>query len=342
MFVGFKKLREVFMLTTKWVKVFSVLSIASIAILTSSAIAQDSNQKSKDLNISESTLNDAEAQLRAAEAALLQGLSQKSDNKAATPISHKEAAPKKEMMKKEVVKTAHSTESKKKEIVKKEVAKTTKKVQMTKEVEPKVEITKVKVDDHAISNLKKEIAALKRSNHSLKNDLRSSLTKTDKLMSELRTARNDLIVAESEVERLSTVVNQRNRNTLAGYGKSDNARAQYRQTNNQRLRRLRSEQESRDMPVLTVTVDKANLRTGPGKDNSPIMTVSKGTRLAVETRLNDWYRIITPTGTRAWVSSEVVGFGKKLRTSPTRIVKVKGYDRSVEDEAFNLIRNASR
>jgi hypothetical protein len=46
------------------------------------------------------------------------------------------------------------------------------------------------------------------------------------------------------------------------------------------------------------------------------MSVSKGTRLAVEVKEQSadgslWYRVVTPTGGRAWVANEVVTLNEK-------------------------------
>lgn len=61
-----------------------------------------------------------------------------------------------------------------------------------------------------------------------------------------------------------------------------------------------------DLPVVEVAVQKANLRIGPGLDQSPLMVVSSGTRLVVETEQNGWYRVTAPSGSQAWISSSVV------------------------------------
>ena len=64
--------------------------------------------------------------------------------------------------------------------------------------------------------------------------------------------------------------------------------------------------EPQDLQVVEVSVNKANLRVGPGLNHSPLMTVAQGTRLVVETEKDKWYRIIAPNGVRLWVSSDVV------------------------------------
>lgn len=57
--------------------------------------------------------------------------------------------------------------------------------------------------------------------------------------------------------------------------------------------------------VATVIVDKANLRSGPGKEYPAIMAISKGTRLLVEEQQKDWFRVVAPTGESLWVAREV-------------------------------------
>jgi len=61
-----------------------------------------------------------------------------------------------------------------------------------------------------------------------------------------------------------------------------------------------SRTETLDVPVATVLAQRLNLRIGPGENNAPLMTVSKGTRLVVEDYASDWARIIAPNGVRAF------------------------------------------
>jgi hypothetical protein len=60
--------------------------------------------------------------------------------------------------------------------------------------------------------------------------------------------------------------------------------------------------------VLTVRVmeDKVNIRTGPGEEHGPLMTVQRGTELIVEDKKGDWYRVVTPTDTRGYIRTDVV------------------------------------
>ena len=61
-----------------------------------------------------------------------------------------------------------------------------------------------------------------------------------------------------------------------------------------------------DLPVATIVVDKAYLRSGPGKEHSPVMALSRGTRLVVERQEGNWYEVTGPTGNRLWVAGEVL------------------------------------
>jgi uncharacterized protein YraI len=58
--------------------------------------------------------------------------------------------------------------------------------------------------------------------------------------------------------------------------------------------------------IVEVQSQKVNLRSGPGVEHSPVMQVAQGTRLTVESRQGDWYRVFTPTGGRAFVRQDMV------------------------------------
>lgn len=172
------------------------------------------------------------------------------------------------------------------------------------------------------------------------------------LQKELDETRNRLILAETEVERLSSIVEDRKQSTIAritGNSAPQSASAPQASAGMRLAVKSNSaaagaispavdQKSAPDMMIATVVADKAALRTGPGKDNSQLLAVSKGTRLAVETRQGEWYRVITPTGTRAWVSATVVAFGPGGKSEPTRTLRGSGYNLAVEDEALKLLR----
>ncbi|RIL10056.1 MAG: hypothetical protein DCC75_05155 [Proteobacteria bacterium] len=162
----------------------------------------------------------------------------------------------------------------------------------------------------------------------LRSELEASKQLASQLQKELAQARNRLIVAETEVERLSNVLQDKNDRNLSRYtskgSPSKNAKVMKAPPKaNVSSKPPASAGQDGDMLIATVVVDKAHLRTGPGKDNSPLMTVSRGTRLAIETRSGNWYRVISPTGARAWVSSDVLIFGQGAGSSPTSTVRIR-------------------
>lgn len=61
-----------------------------------------------------------------------------------------------------------------------------------------------------------------------------------------------------------------------------------------------------DVMVVEVTGNRVALRSGPSPDDSEIMPVGKGTRLTVEERIGDWYRVVAPNSTRAFIRSDMV------------------------------------
>ena len=55
-----------------------------------------------------------------------------------------------------------------------------------------------------------------------------------------------------------------------------------------------------------IAVPKAALRSGPGKSYSALMAVAEGTVLVIDGEQDGWLRVLSPTGSLAWVSKEVV------------------------------------
>jgi uncharacterized protein YgiM (DUF1202 family) len=164
--------------------------------------------------------------------------------------------------------------------------------------------------------------------------LEKSEAKVKALEQELTEARNRLMVSETEVERLSglMVTTVRSSKSLAKLGsvQTDGIQRASSAAAIAPSRRPAETQPADEMPVATVVVEKANLRTGPGAEHSPLMSVTRGTRLLVEIRRGEWYRVISPSGSRAWVSADVVAFGSSPQASPSKTVRVKAFDPSLE------------
>jgi len=183
---------------------------------------------------------------------------------------------------------------------------------------------------------------LTKRNADLEMQLQTSQERVNSLLKELDDTRNRLMIAETQVERLSSIIDSKSRDPQAQANRSNTGNAAIVQKKpvspSSENAALHRERPADDMQVATVTADKVLLRTGPGKENSPLMAVTKGTRLAVETRNGDWYRVIAPSGVRAWVSGDVVAFGLSMNASG-QASRVKGFSEEVEnDDGFAFSR----
>lgn len=61
-----------------------------------------------------------------------------------------------------------------------------------------------------------------------------------------------------------------------------------------------------------VSVERAGLWSGPGRGNSLIASARKYSRVSVELRSGDWYRVQMPSGLRAWIESADIRFAGNL------------------------------
>jgi hypothetical protein len=168
------------------------------------------------------------------------------------------------------------------------------------------------------------------------------------LSREASVSRDRLVVAEIEVERLQGILDNKTRRIMSPISLNAPAAVEPQSVSTKQVEKTnplttveQEEKASADMPIATITARKANLRVGPSETDSPLMEVAYGTRLVVETRTGDWYRVIAPTGVRAWISAKVVAFGDTASTSPTRVTRIAGFNQGVEDEAFGLISSLS-
>ena len=85
-----------------------------------------------------------------------------------------------------------------------------------------------------------------------------------------------------------------------------------------------------DMQVAIISLDKADLRLGPGKNHSPLMSLRKGSRLAIEARQGEWYRVFAPNGQRAWIHASAVRFGEGAASlNDGSSVRMKGFDATI-------------
>ncbi|MEN9847138.1 MAG: Bacterial domain [Pseudomonadota bacterium] len=184
-------------------------------------------------------------------------------------------------------------------------------------------------------------------NAALKRELEASHKRIADLERTLEEVRGQLAMAETELSRLATISEARTRASLGraalppapiqpsgvaapvvATGRIDSPAIEP------------TPASSADLTIATVDVEKAELRLGPGKNHSSLMTVAKGSRLAVEARQGEWLRVFAPNGQRAWVQSKLVTFGSKGGVkSVSTTVRVHGYSSSLEDEAFKRVQS---
>jgi uncharacterized protein YgiM (DUF1202 family) len=210
------------------------------------------------------------------------------------------------------------------------------------------EVAAAKQLQNKISNQTSEISTLKRTNSSLEDQLAKAKARNTELLTELENVRNRLFVAETEVERLNSTLQARNASTLnrlapgvlqpssptttihpAPVAPVQSAPAAAKARMAEPPRAAQAAAPAGDMPTALVVADKANLRTAPNKDSAPFMTVSKGTRLVVESQRDGWYSVYAPNGSRAWVSGEVLQFGSGDLAAGRTTIRPKAYDPSL-------------
>ena len=198
-----------------------------------------------------------------------------------------------------------------------------------------------------------EVEILKNSNSNLRRELQTAQSRIEELERSLDQARSQLALTETELNRLSPRLDSKNRASLGKYnlpiasnptgniqGNTAAAGTAVQDTLRERapVRDVKPPAANTEMPVATVAVDKADLRLGPGKNHSALMAVPRGSRLVVETRQGEWYRVFAPSGERAWIQAGMVlfGDGASLLNDGTA-ARVKGFNPNDEEEAFRRV-----
>jgi len=62
----------------------------------------------------------------------------------------------------------------------------------------------------------------------------------------------------------------------------------------------------KDFHIVKVSVDKANLRSGPDINSEILMNLPKGTELSAQDIQGSWVKVFAPTGEVSWVSKSVI------------------------------------
>lgn len=182
-------------------------------------------------------------------------------------------------------------------------------------------------------------------------ELQAALARISILEQQLDESRSQLAIAETEVSRLSGLVDSRARAGMNKYQLP--VPAQRSAPLPQRRTALVQSQGGTPadnsparveeaLHVATVMVEKAELRLGPGKNHSALMTVRQGSRLMIEARQGEWYRVFAPNGERAWIQAGLVSFGDGAASlNDGSSVRVKGFTAAAEEEAFRKLQRMS-
>lgn len=194
--------------------------------------------------------------------------------------------------------------------------------------------------------------ALARENASLRKEVESLRSQVTKLEGELQETQQQLSIAETESSRLSSMVDAKTRASLRQYNvpPPPAVRAPVAPPSQpaavapapKPAADVKPPKPDVSLQIATITVDKAELRAGPGKNNSSLMTLRRGSRLAVEERNGEWYRVFAPNGERAWIHSSLVSFGDGAADmNDGSAVRVKGFSTNSEEEAFRRLQKLS-
>ena len=187
---------------------------------------------------------------------------------------------------------------------------------------------------------------LQSQNEALRRALKTQNDRITRLEQELQESRNEHSLAEVEARRLSTMVDAKTRASLGKYNVPMPATYSQPVIETQKVAPLphnipvdvKPPSPNAELQIATISVDKADLRLGPGKNNSALMSLRRGSRLAVEARQGEWYRVFAPNGQRAWVHASLVTFGEGASSlNDGSSVRVKGFTTNVEEEAFRRL-----
>lgn len=185
----------------------------------------------------------------------------------------------------------------------------------------------------------KKAAAVSTKNTILQEKLTASERKARDLERQLMEVKSQLAAAELEISRLSSVIQNNSRarlnlpqTAIAPQAKTQPSSGTTTSTTAPAPRPIAEKvaDPSSDLHVATIAVEKADLRLGPGKNHSALMTLRKGSRLAIEARQGEWYRVFAPNGQRAWIHSSLVRFGEGAASlNDGSSVRMRGFDDSL-------------
>jgi hypothetical protein len=156
-------------------------------------------------------------------------------------------------------------------------------------------------------------------------------TRNRQVEAELEAAQRQLLISETEVERLNEFLNDQGRAYLdrASGSPSDgrsipprrapNSEVEYNPTSRRapssigqisgsRPSPAGALQADRDAPIATISAASAAGREEPSSSAAVIDTLPEGSKVAVERRSGEWYRVLSPQGIRVWIAASDLSF----------------------------------
>ena len=133
-------------------------------------------------------------------------------------------------------------------------------------------------------------------------------TKIARLNRELREVQNKLLLKEKEAQLLSSGKTPPPADTAESQLARDKLLERSGRNAGEEAIRGKSTPPPMNSDVMIVQVigGRVALRSGPSPDDAEVISVAKGTQLTVEERTGDWYRVIAPNSTRAYVRADLV------------------------------------
>lgn len=183
---------------------------------------------------------------------------------------------------------------------------------------------KVEIKELQKTEEKKVVESAKVEEPKLNIELEEAKKKITQLQKELSDTKGKLLLAEQEVERLTYVLDERNKEALSAMNIPTKARLNPREL--QPLGDVISDKMTSPIPVATVVLQRLALKVSPSNTSSTIMVVEAGTKLPIEGNQGGWYRVVSPSGVRAWVPANGVTLGKL------------GISKDADEAAMNALR----
>jgi hypothetical protein len=207
-------------------------------------------------------------------------------------------------------------------------------------------------------------------------------TRNRQVEAELETAQRQLVISETEVERLNEFLNDQGRayldrasgspsdgrsipprrppsNSAVDYYPTSRRAPSIGQMSSSRPSPAGALQADRDAPIATIIAASAAGREEPSSSAAVIDTLPESSRVAVERRSGDWYRVLSPQGIRVWIAASDLSFNasgapslveqKNVQEAPSILPPQKGATAQrdgssqqgrAEDRALELLRQS--